>query len=119
MPVQPSSLFDGKGITVGISPDGTTNPFYDIMVVTSQQTNPNENITRELAVVAYTKTNAYAEFAEKEKGTLTKGMLADLAVLSHDIFTIPAAQLPATTSVLTIVDGKIVYRQPDAVNSAR
>jgi predicted amidohydrolase YtcJ len=39
------------------------------------------------------------------------GMLADLAVLSQDIFTIPAQQLPATKSVLTIVDGKIVYRQ--------
>jgi predicted amidohydrolase YtcJ len=100
-----------KGITVGISPDGTTNPFWDIMVITSQQTNPSENITRVQAVIAYTKTNAFAEFKEKEKGTLTKGMLADLAVLSQDIFTIPTEQLPATKSILTIVDGKIVYQQ--------
>ena len=71
-----------KEITVGISPDGTTNPFYDIMVVTSMQTNPAENITREQAVIAYTKTNAFAEFKENEKGTLIKGMLADLAVLT-------------------------------------
>jgi predicted amidohydrolase YtcJ len=62
-------------------------------------------------VIAYTRTNAYAEFKEKEKGTLTKGMLADLAVLSQDIFTIPAKQLPATQSVLTIIDGQIVYQQ--------
>jgi predicted amidohydrolase YtcJ len=101
-----------KGVTVGISPDGTTNPFWDIMVITSQQTNPAENITREQAVIAYTKTNAFAECKEKEKGTLTKGMLADLAVLSQDIFTVPTEQLPATQSVLTIVDGKIVYQQP-------
>ena len=107
----PIRSFIKKGITVGISPDGTTNPFWDIMVITSQQTNPAENITREQAVIAYTKTNAYAEFAENEKGTLAKGMLADLAVLSQDIFIIPIEQLPATKSVLTIVDGKIVYQQ--------
>ena len=100
-----------NGILVGISPDGTTNPFWDIMVITSQQANPKENITREQAVIAYTKTNAYAEFKEKEKGMLVKGMLADIAVLSQDIFTIPNQQLPAITSVLTMIDGKVVYRQ--------
>jgi predicted amidohydrolase YtcJ len=107
----PIQSFIEKGITMGISPDGTTNPFWDIMVITTQQTNPAENITREQAVIAYTKTNAYAEFAENKKGTLAKGMLADLAVLSQDIFTIPAEQLTATKSILTIVDGKIVYQQ--------
>ena len=98
------------GILVGISPDGTINPFWDIMMITSQQENPDENINREQAVIAYTKTNAFAEFKEKEKGILAKGMLADLAVLSQDIFTIPNQQLPATTSVLTMIDGKIVYQ---------
>ncbi len=72
--------------------------------------NANENITREQAVIAYTKTNAFAEFKKKDKGMLRKGMLANLAVLSQDIFTIPIQQLPATTSVLTMIDGKIVYR---------
>jgi predicted amidohydrolase YtcJ len=105
----PIRSFIKKGITVGISPDGTTNPFWDIMVVTSMQTNPAENITREEAVIAYTRTNAYAEFAEDQKGTLSQGMLADLTVLSQDIFTIPTAQLPATTSLVTIVDGKIAH----------
>lgn len=105
--------FIEKGIMVGISPDGTTNPFWDIMSVTSMQTNPAENITREQAVIAYTKTNAFAEFKENEKGTVTKGKLADLAVLSQDIFTIPLEQLPAIKSVLTIIDGKIVYQEPE------
>jgi predicted amidohydrolase YtcJ len=99
------------GILVGISPDGTINPFWDIMVITSQQKNSSENITREQAVIAYTKTNAFAEFKENEKGTLSKGMWADLAVLSQDIFTIPIEQLPATTSVLTMINGKIVYQK--------
>jgi predicted amidohydrolase YtcJ len=98
-----------KGIKVGISPDGLTNPFVNIMIVTSQQSNPAENITREEAVIAYTKNNAYAEFAENSKGTLTKGKFADLAVLSQNIFTIPTIALPQTRSVLTMLGGKIIY----------
>ena len=65
----------------------------------------------EQAVIAFTKTNAYAEYREKEKGMLVKGMLADLAVLSQDIFTIPSDKVAATKSVLTMIDGKIVYEQ--------
>lgn len=104
------SLID-SGVLVGIAPDGTTNPFYDIMVVTTQQSNPKENISVEQAVISYTRNNAYAEFADKTKGMLKKGMLADLAVLSQDIFTIPVEQIPATKSILTMVDGKIVYEE--------
>lgn len=100
------------GIIVGMSPDiGFTNPFLNMLIITQQQSNPAENISMEQAVIAFTKTNAYAEFKEKEKGTLMPGMLADLAVLSQDIFTIPAQQLPATKSELTMIDGKIVYQQ--------
>ena len=62
-------------------------------------------------MIAYTKTNAYAEFTEKEKGTLMPGMFADLVVLSQDIFSTPKEHLPATKSILTMIDGKIVYRQ--------
>lgn len=98
-------------IMVGIGPDGTINPFWEIMVITTQQTDPGENVSREQAVIAYTKTNAFAEFKEKEKGVLRKGMLADLVVLSQDIFTVPADQLPATTSILTMIDGKIMYKR--------
>ena len=103
--------FLDKGIMVSVSPDGTTNPFWDIMIMTTQQKDSNENTTVEKAVIAYTKTNAYAEFTEKEKGTLMPGMVADLVVLSQDIFSTPKEQLPATKSVLTMIDGKIVYRQ--------
>ena len=45
----------------------------------------------------------------KNKGTLTVGKVADLAVLSQDIFKIPVSVLPQTKSVLTMVQGKIVY----------
>jgi predicted amidohydrolase YtcJ len=99
-------------IPVAIGPDALINPYINIMFMTAQQTDSSQNITREQAVIAYTKGSAYAELAEKYKGTLMPGMLADLAVLSQDIFSIPAQQLPATKSVLTMVNGKIVYQQP-------
>ena len=95
-----------------MSPDGGfVNPFFNLAIITSQQTDPAENITMEQAVTAFTKTNAYAEFKEKEKGTLVKGMLADLAVLSQDIFTISPDKVAATKCVLTMIDGKILYEQ--------
>jgi predicted amidohydrolase YtcJ len=65
-------------------------------------------LTREQALAAYTQGSAYAEFAEKEKGTLEPGKLADLAVLSQNIFEVPAEALPATEAVLTMPGGKIV-----------
>ena len=64
---------------------------------------------REALVRAYTWGSAYAEFAEREKGTLAPGMLADIAVLSQDIFTISVDALPRTESVLTLVGGKVAW----------
>ncbi len=71
---------------------------------------PDEAMTREQAVIAYTRNSAYAQFGEQEKGTLTAGKFADLGVLSQDIFIIPVQQLPVTKSVLTMVGGKIVFQ---------
>jgi predicted amidohydrolase YtcJ len=103
------------GIHIAVGPDALINPYLNILMMTTQQANPSENLTREQAVIAYTHEAAYAEFAEKEKGTLAKGMLADIAVLSQDIFTIPAQQLPATVSVMTVIDGKIVYQSSQRI----
>jgi hypothetical protein len=61
--------------------------------------------------MAYTAGSAYAEFAEHDKGTLEPGKLADLAVLSQDIFKVPPPKLPETVAVLTMVGGEIVYRK--------
>lgn len=105
----PLRTWMSMGIPVAIGPDALINPFLNIMFVTTQQTKTEENITREQAVIAYTLGSAYAEFAENYKGTLTPGKFADIAVLSQDIFTIAAQQLPATHSVITIINGKIVY----------
>jgi predicted amidohydrolase YtcJ len=63
----------------------------------------------EEAVTAYTRGAAYAELAEDRKGSLSPGKLADLAVLSQDPFSVPPPAIPGTTSVLTMVGGKIVF----------
>lgn len=98
-----------KGIPLGIGSDGPFNPFLNIMFAVTHPRRPSEAISREEAVIAYTATNAFAEFEEQNKGTLTVGKVADLAVLSQDIFEIPVPALLQTKSVLTMVNGKIVY----------
>lgn len=98
-----------SGVPLAIGSDGPNNPYLNIMLASVYPGKPREAITREQAVTAYTLTAAYAEFAEKEKGSLEPGKLADLAVLSEDIFSVPPQDLPKTESVLTMVGGKIVY----------
>ena len=102
------SLLDA-GIPVALGSDGPMNPYLNIMLASIHPDRPAEAITREQAVIAYTRGSAYAEFAENEKGTLEPGKLADLAVLSQDIFTVPPPNLPRTESVLTLMGGRAVY----------
>lgn len=106
---QPLRSLLAAGIPVALGSDGPTNPYLNILFASTHPNRPSEAITREQAVIAYTATSAYAEFAEKDKGSLEPGRLADLAVLSQDIFTVPAPDLPKTTSVLTLVGGKVVF----------
>jgi predicted amidohydrolase YtcJ len=97
------------GIPLAFGSDGPMNPYLGIMLASTHPSNPSDTLAREQAVIAYTATSAYAEFAEKDKGTLEPGKLADLAVLSQDIFSVPIPDLPKTESVLTMVGGKVVY----------
>jgi hypothetical protein len=110
---QPLKSLLAAGIPLALGSDGPTNPYLDILFATNPGNNPAEGITREQAVIAYTATSAYAEFQEKEKGTLEPGKLADVAVLSQDIFTVPPPELPKTVSVLTMVGGRVVYKAGD------
>lgn len=97
------------GVPIAIGSDGPQQPGLNLMLATMHPDNPPEAVTMEEAVIAYTRGSARAEFTEQDKGTLTVGKLADLAVLSQDIFTVPPPDLPATRSVLTMVGGRIVY----------
>lgn len=71
--------------------------------------NPKEKITVAQAVNAYTKGAAYASYEENLKGSLEIGKLADMVVLSKDIFKIAPEELLKTEILTTIWDGKIVY----------
>jgi predicted amidohydrolase YtcJ len=97
------------GVPFALGSDGPLNPYLNIMFAVIHPARPSEAITVEQAVEAYTRGSAYAEFQEREKGTIAPGKLADLAVLSQDIFTIPVDALPSTESVLTVVGGEIVH----------
>jgi len=72
---------------------------------------PEQKITLAEAVEAYTLGSAWAEFQEKEKGTLAPGKLADLVVLSADIFRIDPHALRDAKVDLTMVGGRIVYQR--------
>lgn len=107
--MQPMKSILKAGIPLAIGSDGMTNPFINILAASTHPTNPKEAITREEAVAAYTTGAAFAEFKENEKGQLAVGMLADLAVLSADVFTAPPAEMEGIKSVLTMLGGRIVH----------
>ncbi|HEV3315771.1 MAG TPA: amidohydrolase [Candidatus Angelobacter sp.] len=70
---------------------------------------PEQKLTVSEAVEAYTMGSAYAEFQEKEKGSITPGKLADFVVLSDNIFKIPPASIKNVKVEATFVGGKLVY----------
>ena len=90
-------VFDGAG-------QGGTVPTLSAYV-------PEESITVEQAVNAYTIGSAYARFSEDKLGTLEAGKEADLAVLSQDIFSVAPQELAKTHVVMTMVGGKIVFTE--------
>ena len=74
---------------------------------------PEQIITVEEALKAYTVQGAYASFEEDSKGRIKVGMLADLVLLDRDLTRIDPVSIPDTRVLVTIVDGKIVYNATD------
>jgi len=72
---------------------------------------PEQKITVAEAVRAYTLGAAYASFDEKLKGSIEAGKLADLVVLSDDIFELDPVQVEKTKVEMTIFDGKVIYQR--------
>ncbi len=70
---------------------------------------PDQKLTIEQALAAYTTGSAYAQFAENEKGTLAPGMLADFVVLDRDLTKVPPPEILKTRVLRTVVGGKTVY----------
>jgi hypothetical protein len=95
------------------------NPMFGIYAAVTRRTlddkNPNgwfpeQKITVEEAVRAYTVGSAFAEFQEDEKGTIADKMLADFVILSDDIFSINPIEIEKVKVLTTIVAGKVVYQ---------
>ena len=114
------SLLD-SGATLAFGSDWPVAPLEPLMGIyaavtrrTLDNRNPNgwipeQKISVAEAVHAYTAGSAYAQFDEKSKGSLEPGKLADLAVLSQDIFHIDPVQIENTHIDLTIIDGRVIY----------
>ena len=70
---------------------------------------PEQKLTIQEAIEAYTMGSAFAEFQDREKGSITPGKLADMVLLSEDILTIEPAKIRAVKVLKTIVGGKLVF----------
>jgi predicted amidohydrolase YtcJ len=116
------SLLD-SGAILAFGTDWTVAPLNPLLTVYAAVTRrtidgknskgwvPEQKISVEETVRAYTTGSAYAEFQENVKGTITAGKLADLVLLSRDIFKIDPKEIENVTVVLTMVDGRVVYER--------
>ena len=97
----------------------TLNPWPGVQNALTRQTTdgnppggfvPSERISLEDTITAYTLGAAFAGRREKTEGSLEPGKLADLIVLSQDLFKVKPSEIAKTEVLLTIVGGKVVYR---------
>ncbi|MCH7571914.1 MAG: amidohydrolase family protein, partial [Planctomycetes bacterium] len=73
---------------------------------------PEQRITIEEAIRAYTLGTAYANFEDESKGSIEPGKIANLTVLSKNLLHIPPEEIPSAEVLFTIVSGRIVYEKP-------
>jgi predicted amidohydrolase YtcJ len=116
------SLLDA-GATLAFGTDWTVAPLDPMLTIYAAVTRrtldgknskgwvPEQKISVEETVRAYTLGSAYAEFQENVKGSITPGKLADLVILSRDIFKIDPKEIEKVKVELTMVDGRVVYEQ--------
>ena len=116
------SLLD-SGATLAFGTDWTVAPLNPVLTVYAAVTRrtldgknskgwvPDQKISVEEAIRAYTLGSAFAEFQESVKGSITVGKLADLVLLSRDIFKIDPKEIENLKVVMTFVDGRVVYEE--------
>jgi predicted amidohydrolase YtcJ len=110
-----------SGIIFGLGTDATIvshyNPFVTLgWVVSGLDVGGNhvldETLTREEALIAHTRSNAYLFFQENALGSLEVGKQADLVVLDRDYMTVPVADIKNIRPTLTMVGGRVVFSAP-------
>ena len=109
-----------SGILWGLGSDATavttSNPFYTLSfavtgkMIGGHQVN-RQSITREEALIAHTRNNAFILFQEANLGSLQKGKYADLLVLDRDYLTVPADAIKDLRPVMTMVGGRVVFEK--------
>jgi predicted amidohydrolase YtcJ len=110
-----SLLDSGANLAFGTDwPVESLNPMLGIYSAVTRDVGaycnmPLQTLTVEQAIKAYTLGSAYAEFQEKEKGSLEANKLADIVVLSKDIFSIPPEEILETEVEMTILGGKVIF----------
>ena len=115
----PLTTIQNSGVTWGLGTDATAAnqylPFTTLaFAVTGKmaggaRTVIHQTVSRENALIAHTRKNAYFVFQENNLGSIQPGKLADLTVLDRDYLTIPADQIKDISPLMTIVDGRIVF----------
>jgi predicted amidohydrolase YtcJ len=107
-----------SGIVWGLGSDATavttSNPFYTLsLAVTGEmiggQKVNRQSISREEALIAHTRSNAFILFQEGNLGSLAVGKYADLLVLDRDYLTVPAGEIKDIKPLITMVGGKVVH----------
>jgi predicted amidohydrolase YtcJ len=115
--VPPLRMVQDSGIPWGLGTDGTKasqiNPFVTLWwAVTGLALNGDtvlsETLTREEALIAHTRSNAYLMFQESNIGAIRPGLMADMLVLDRDYLTVPVDQIKDIVPVATIVGGRVV-----------
>ena len=99
-----------SGVKLALGSDASMVDLNPLLGIHAAVNAGKRSISVEEAVIAYTIGSAYAEFQESEKGTIEVGKLADLIILSDDIFKIEPSAISKVKVLTTIVDGKVVYR---------
>jgi predicted amidohydrolase YtcJ len=114
----PFRRIQDSGIHWGLGSDATavttSNPFYTLgFAVTGEMIGGRkvnrQTITREEALIAHTRSNAWFLFQEGNLGALAPGKYADLLVLDRDYLTVPVGEIKDIKPLLTMVGGKVVY----------
>ena len=112
-----------KGVRLALGTDWTVaplNPMLTLYAATTRATLdgkhpdgwvPEQKISITEAVRAYTSGSAFAEFQDAVKGTIVRGKVADLVILSDDVFSIPAARLKDVQVLTTVAGGKVVHQR--------